>query len=180
MMEAVRGLVLNVTLIILLTTLLDLLLPEGRLQPFVKLVMGLFVVISMLNPLLNFLRQGETLQAWVLEEPIVSEQWDSIMAQGKFLQENRQQEIWQQYAIKLQEQVEALLLLLEDGQQGEAAVAVDEETGALQYIQVTFSGVRQEQLEQRLKQLLSGYYSLSEDKIEITWLGEIKDEMADD
>lgn len=52
-METLADIVRTVLVIIIVASLLELLLPESGLKPFVSFAMGLFVLIAILNPILN-------------------------------------------------------------------------------------------------------------------------------
>jgi stage III sporulation protein AF len=52
-MQVLTEIVRNIVVILLLTTFLQLLLPSQSMQPFIKVALGLFVLFSFLNPLLQ-------------------------------------------------------------------------------------------------------------------------------
>jgi stage III sporulation protein AF len=52
--SVLAGIVKSLLVIIILASFLEILLPEGSLKPFVRFAAGLFVLISILNPLLQF------------------------------------------------------------------------------------------------------------------------------
>lgn len=54
-MQTLQTLVRNLTIILLLATVLELLLPGKSMVGFVRLVMGLFVISAILNPVTQFL-----------------------------------------------------------------------------------------------------------------------------
>jgi len=62
-METLKNIVQNILIIILLTTLLEMLLPEGDMRRYVRLVMGLFVIMVVLNPVLALFHSGVNLDA---------------------------------------------------------------------------------------------------------------------
>ena len=57
-MDVLRGIVQNLLVIILLTVLLEMLLPRGDMRRYVHLIMGLFVIMVVLNPVLSLFRGG--------------------------------------------------------------------------------------------------------------------------
>lgn len=61
-MEILRNIVQNILIIILLTVLLEMLLPEGDMRRYVRLVMGLFVIMAVLQPVLSFFHSGLNLE----------------------------------------------------------------------------------------------------------------------
>jgi stage III sporulation protein AF len=68
-MEGLKTLIRNLAFILLLATFLEMLLPSKTMRGFVQLVMGLFVIAAILNPLANFLRLefANEVPAWVTD-----------------------------------------------------------------------------------------------------------------
>ncbi len=67
----------TVLVIILVASFFELLLPEGKVKPFVRFAIGLFILISILNPTLNFLYSDRDFQInlWTYQEDMaVSEE----------------------------------------------------------------------------------------------------------
>lgn len=56
-MQVLTEIVRNIVVILLLTTFLQLLLPSQSMQPFIKVALGLFVLFSFLNPLLQLVNR---------------------------------------------------------------------------------------------------------------------------
>lgn len=56
-MQVLTEIVRNIVLILLFTTFLQLLLPSQSMQPFIKVVLGLFVLFSFLNPFLQLVNR---------------------------------------------------------------------------------------------------------------------------
>lgn len=61
-MEIIRNIVQNILIIILLTVLLEMLLPEGDMRRYVLLVMGLFIIMVVLQPVLSLFHSGVNLE----------------------------------------------------------------------------------------------------------------------
>lgn len=66
-MEGLKTLIRNLAFILLLATFLEMLLPNKSMRGFVQLVMGLFVIAAVLNPLAQFLSLdlSDQVPAWV-------------------------------------------------------------------------------------------------------------------
>ena len=54
-MQTLQVLVRNLAVVLLLATVLDLLLPSGKMNKYVQLMMGLFVIAAVLTPVTTFL-----------------------------------------------------------------------------------------------------------------------------
>ncbi len=52
-MELVRAIMLNVIVLVFFTTILDLLLPDGTFRSYIKMAMGLFTVLTLLQPMIQ-------------------------------------------------------------------------------------------------------------------------------
>lgn len=171
-MAMLQGLVLEVTLIIVLTTIFDLMLPEGRLQPFVRLIMSLFVLVSLLNPLLSLVMpQEEIISAWTMKQPVKQTNWDSIAVQGAVLQQELEQEVKQQYKEKLEQQIKALLTAVGASEISELEVKLSEDGQILQGISFRCTGLENKEEEYRYRELLAAYYGLNENCVQIKQAG---------
>lgn len=54
-MHVLTDIVRNVLVIIMVSSFFELLLPDGKVKPFVRFTIGLFILISVLNPALKYL-----------------------------------------------------------------------------------------------------------------------------
>ena len=153
-MELLRMVMLNVIAIVFLTTLLDLLLPEGSMRGYLKMALGFFVVLTLLQPVQQIFRPDGMLQQWQLTFSDVYP--ETVPVQGS-LYEEQQQNIHAAYQQKLEEQVKALLLLSSDMEIFEVCCTVEDYV--LQQITITaFS--ESDSSSERIVQALSSYYGL--------------------
>lgn len=112
-MTVLTELVRNIILIILLTTFLELIMPSSSMQRFVKVVMGLFVLIAILNPILNVIKQEQNLEAFIWQqEEWSSTQFNSVLEQSEHLQKVNQDLLWENYQQKLELQMNSLVNLI--------------------------------------------------------------------
>jgi len=79
-METLRNLVLNLTVIVVLAVFLEMLLPLGEMRRYVRMVMGLLIVIAVLQCAGNLFREGGLLD---LPAPA----WSGSSAGGSGLQD---------------------------------------------------------------------------------------------
>lgn len=107
----------EIILIVLLAVFLDLILPNSTLQRYVKLVMGLLILMTMLSPVLQLLNTDFTLER--ISSDILREQqnargsgWQEIEQTSQRLMDNQQQQssryVEQQIAALVQDRVESL------------------------------------------------------------------------
>ena len=174
MLGQLSSLVANVIFIIFLTTAADLLLSGSQLKGFVRLVMGLFVIITLLEPIGRVL-QSEALLGWVLPGEGVSGE-ESIMAQSETYQSYLTEQTVAQYESRLAQQIKGLLSLVEEIETCEVQVAVKplEERNALGQLEtvslwLTASAEGRPALAEKVTALLVNYYSLKEEQLDIHW-----------
>ena len=161
-MYALRAVMLNVLVIVFLTTVLDLLLPDGTMRRYVKMTMGFFVVLTLLQPVMQLVQPEGMLQQWQLSLPTLTAE-GSLPAQGDVYARQRQQ-MEQLYAEKLEEQVASLLLLATSLEEFTVDCTVKEQ--CLQQIRIRIPvGTAVDR--QRMIQALSGYYGIGTGQIQI-------------
>ncbi len=105
--------VTNIILIILLATILELLLPSSAFQKYVKVVIGLLLIISILNPLIKFFSVdlNSQLASFQLEgSGEDQEQLKNLIENKKSeIQASQDAYILEQMAVQLRQQVEGKL-----------------------------------------------------------------------
>lgn len=111
-MEVIKELVRNIVLITLLTAFLDMLLPSSNMRPYLKMIMGLFIIVTVLNPVLNFLSHHEEFEvfAWQQDNSAVSD--EVIRREGEELAAINQGLFLQEYARRIEVQMAALCRLI--------------------------------------------------------------------
>lgn len=107
-MEIIKDLVRNIVVIVLLTTFLDLLLPSSSMQRFVKVVMGLFILMSLLNPVLELLSGNQEFEVFSWQQPQTVTS-NSILAGSERLKETNEGLFLDNYCLRLEKQMEGLL-----------------------------------------------------------------------
>lgn len=106
-MESLQTLVRNLAIIILLASVLEMLLPNKSMQGFVKLIMGLFVISAVLDPLISLLHlpQSTSVPAWIE----VRSQELPVLAGNNGLEIGRDA-VQDQFTLILENQIKALVL----------------------------------------------------------------------
>lgn len=112
-MDAIAEMVRNVVLIVLLASFIEMLLPQQELGKYVRMVMGLFVVIAILNPLVSWWK-GKELNLEIDAWSFVPEQseTDMLLERGKEIQKQNNQLVMEAYMERMENQVEAMVKLL--------------------------------------------------------------------
>lgn len=111
-MEVLRNIVQSILIIILLTTLLEMLLPEGDMRSYVRLVMGLFVIMTVLNPVLVLFHNGISLDAFTFSSSQAEDvNLKAAVAKGENLRAEQQVRVLAGLKEKINAQVLALARL---------------------------------------------------------------------
>lgn len=113
MIEALGEIVRNVAIIVLLTSFMEMLLPNSSLQRFIKVIVGLFIMVTILNPILTFLKQDMVISSWQFNLPS-KEEMDTVLAQGQEVIDFQQHQIIGEYQARLEQQMEAMVKLIPD------------------------------------------------------------------
>ena len=59
-MELIRNIMLNIIILVFFTATLDYLLPEGSFRSYIKMAMGVILVLIILQPVVQILQVNET------------------------------------------------------------------------------------------------------------------------
>jgi stage III sporulation protein AF len=101
----------NLVVIVLLTSFVELLLPRSQLEKYTRVVLGLFVVIAILNPVLNLFQSNYNFQH-ITELLTVEEErteMPEIRQQGEELKQSNQREVRKNYKKQIAKQIMAIL-----------------------------------------------------------------------
>lgn len=130
-MEALKELVRNLAAIIILTSVIEMVLPNSKMRNYVRLMLGLFVIVIILNPILAFLgSSGDfSTQAWV--EPSHNDQLNEIMGDAQELSVQSRDIVLDDYSQKVEQQIAALVKLSPEVNEVEVEVFLQDENPAL-------------------------------------------------
>lgn len=112
-MDVLVEIVRNLLLIIIVSSFLELLLPEGALRPFVRFTIGLFVLIAILNPALSFLYDDHNfkIKMWDYREDLKMQ--EEILDNGNKINEQIADNGREVVKDKVQGQISAVVMLVE-------------------------------------------------------------------
>ncbi len=136
-MEIIRNLVQSLVIIIILAMFLEMLLPAGEMRAYVKMVMGLLVIIAVIQAVGSMAR-------WSFEEiPVVvagagdgGRQLPEILEAGKRISARQQDLGIEQYRRGLAQQVTALVKLNQGLPLLDVEVSVESESGSPDFGQI--------------------------------------------
>lgn len=118
--EAIYLLVKNIIFIILIAVFVEMLLPLRESRRFLEVVVGLFVLITILNPIVSLIRQ-EPLLELEFEEGNKKE-LQEILDQGKELQQVQEAQARNNYGQRLEEQIAVVACMVPGVDKAEAKV----------------------------------------------------------
>lgn len=121
-MGVIRELVCNLAILLILAALMEMLLPMGNLRNFVKMIMGLFLIVTIMNPILGVVKQPVAFQ---VTDSALRMDTKGILDKGKQLQQANEQAALRQYEQTLAQQVKAVAKLAPRVTVQEVRVAVD-------------------------------------------------------
>lgn len=128
-MQALQTLVRNMAIILLLATFLEMLLPDKSMRGYVQLVMGLFVISAILNPIADFLHMPLALNipAWTASAP---QDLPVLAAEGQGKKLGRDA-VLEQYRQILQHQIMALTLGIKGVEKANVEISFEHDGGGL-------------------------------------------------
>ncbi|MHB8169942.1 MAG: stage III sporulation protein AF [Thermincolia bacterium] len=130
-MDVIREMVRNIAIIVVLTSLLEMLLPVSNMQRFVRVVMGLFIIVTLLNPVLALVDKEVAFQ---VSGPMATKNGElsGILDKGKAISQESQGQAMAQYEEKLGQQVMAVAQMVPGVDLNQVKVKVKNDTGAHQ------------------------------------------------
>jgi stage III sporulation protein AF len=135
-MALLTGMVKNVLVIIIMASFLEIMLPEGRVKPFVRFAMGLFIIIAVLNPVLNVLFAGRDLEVNLWDYQLTPEQEREVLERGSRLNQQLANTSDRSFTGKIEGQISAVAMLVPGVNKVETRAVLDDE-GALQQLHLT-------------------------------------------
>lgn len=191
-MDTLTEIVKTVLLIIIVASFLELLLPESGLKSFVSFTMGLFILIAILNPILNFAfkERDFDINFWdyKYDQALENKMLDKGLDINQQFMKNNDQQIQD----KLQGQISALVSLVPGVQEVETRIEKDSpgnESQTMLFVQIKkteraeqdkemivfgdneeekqVSQEEQNQIENKILTLLNNMYGLKNEQIKI-------------
>ncbi|MBO8159205.1 stage III sporulation protein AF [Thermosyntropha sp.] len=192
-MSVLAGIVKNIVVIIIVASFFEIILPEGRLKPFVRFAVGLFILISVLNPALSYIFSNREIEInmWDYTEKYVDE--NEILSKGSTLNNEIKKRKDAAIREKLEGQISAVALLFPQVENVNTEVYISD-NGKLEKVYMvvktksrerTFSGDKigvfadkgymdeeeQEFIEKKIVNVVQNLYGLDGDYIQIEFEG---------
>lgn len=190
MMELLIGMVRNLVIIIIVATLMELIMPPGKLKPLVQMTIGFFVIITILNPVLALLFHENKLgiNGFILPEE-TNRQLNQALITGQDANQELKTGLNDQLKTRMETQIRSLALLAPEVGDIESVVKLDpngdiKEVNLIVKKGASSLGADEERipaftdsltakedpaLAGKLKDLISSYYAVSPERININW-----------
>lgn len=134
-MDTLRQLIQTIAVIVILAVFLEMLLPRGDMRRYVKMVMGLLVIVAVLQAVTGAVNSNllQEIPDVVIQSPSGREtaSLEDIIAAGQFLAESNRQEAAQVYSDGIARQVMSLAELNENLAVTGARVQLEDNSGAI-------------------------------------------------
>lgn len=129
-MDIFHSWITTIVAAVLITSFLEMLLPESGLQKFVRVVLGIFIMVTILNPLLGLINQNIKFEHVALKASGQGmTDLDEILVQGNRLRQVTGEMADEQYSEGLNKQIRALALLVGGVADAQAQVELKKKTG---------------------------------------------------
>lgn len=134
MIEMLKDWVRDLVIIVIFANLLEMLLPDSSMRKYLKLVMGFFILLTVLNPLLALLHADY--QAFYPFTNLPGQkQQKSIQRQGEAMHQQNQEMAMATFQRQLGQQIRGLILTQSEIQDAEVQVESDAK-GKLQTVSI--------------------------------------------
>ena len=122
MIAFLHEIIRNIVIIVLLAGFMEMLAPKGEMARYIRLVMGLFIIVAILQPVMQILDTGFVLES-ISPGPITKEnELQSILLGANQLSEQNQNLAARELKVQIERQIEAVTGLLEGVREAKAEV----------------------------------------------------------
>lgn len=135
-MDILRSLVQSLVVIIILAMFLEMLLPMGEMRKYVKMVMGLMIIVAVVQAVGELTRWDYSNDIPSLIQKEEQSQLTSIMESGKKISNEQQHKAIEQYRQGLANQIRALANMNKDVHIADVDVRIQSQSGEPDYGQV--------------------------------------------
>lgn len=193
-MDVISDIVKNLLVIIVISSFLEVMLPDGNIKPFVRFAIGLFVLIAVLSPGLEYFYNDRNFQISVWDGQVDEQITKQIESESQKIQQQingRNNELMKE---KMEGQISAVAVLVPGVDDVHTQVTIGE-NGSPQKVQLiirpggkktveevekvnVFSGSSQEkdyseqdEIQQKILQVMNNLYGLKAENIEVEFEG---------
>lgn len=146
-MEMIKAWVRDLVILVIFASMLEMLLPNGSLKKYVKLVIGFFMMLAILNPILSLFRADYTAFYPFNTLPNGKSQQAMIQQEGAKIQKANEMLAVNTYQSQLEQQIRALILTQGEVEDAQVQVTAGE-NGTIEAVQIGLELVNSEGKEQ--------------------------------
>ncbi len=168
MITALGELVRNIAVLVLITMFLQMLLPEGQMYGFIRMIMGVLLISAVLGPVLSFF--GHNQIAPIYHKGAYEAATGEILSQGRALAAQYTANAAEDYKEGLIRQINAISLLLPQLSQVETKLELNSDASIKAvYIKgvLDSSLAGEEDTKKKLKNILGDFFNLPPEIIAI-------------
>lgn len=156
-------------------------MPSGGMQRFVKVVMGLFIIITLLNPFLNLFRNSNSFEVFAWQTPGSESEAFNAKENSRLPGVNKELFL-QNYEKQLALQMEALVKLVGGvkSAQVKTTLQAGNKIGEIKELKEVRVSVNQDQnetitvkeqkrIEKEITDMLSRYFNVQPERIKVVW-----------
>ena len=129
-METLRLMVKSILVIILMTAFLEVVLPRSDIKRYINLIIGMFIIIAVLNPILAIFNTGFDFEVLSAVPDGITGDPETLINQGKDMARARDNRVAGDYKEKLEKQVKSLSGLYQNTNVADVQVDMVADTAA--------------------------------------------------
>ncbi|MGI6552846.1 MAG: stage III sporulation protein AF [Bacillota bacterium] len=122
LISLLQEIVRNIVLIVILACFMELLAAKGEMAKYIRLVMGLFIIVAVLQPVLKIFHTGFALESISLSSIRGDNEIHSILTRADRLSQQHQNLVAEELKEKTEQQIEAVTSLVAGVKEAEARV----------------------------------------------------------
>ena len=127
-METLRLMVKSILVIILMTAFLEIVLPRSDIKRYINLIIGLFVIVAILNPILALVNKDFDFEVLSRVPDSSTQDTGELISRGKELARSRDNRVAAEYRDKLENQIKSLSGLYQDAEIKDVTVDMVDDT----------------------------------------------------
>ncbi len=169
MIEILKNWVKNVAVIVIFANLIEMLLPNNSLRKYVKVIMGFFILLTILNPILSLTKLDQNV-FYPFDNLSAQKSQQDIQKKGEDMREQNHNLAISAYQHGLEQQIRALVLTQPDVEAADICVKATSK-GQISSVLINFSlrEVKKDETietstEQRIKQIPKVQISVGDKK----------------
>lgn len=112
LLDALGGLVSNIAIIVILAVFVEMLFPNETMAKYLRLIMGLFIIVTLLTPVMNFLERDNSYDVVTWNYNFDNRQLESILKSGEDIQLQNLENASKEYQNRIEGQITALVRII--------------------------------------------------------------------